>query len=112
MKWLKLNRVSPPVVRHVVPAPVAPSLAVPAEYRSLYQYLEKRYADTVVLTFGQIEDLLGSALPDLARLRPDWWSNVSADSGPPTQSHSWIRAGRTATPNMLARIVTFERVPA
>jgi hypothetical protein len=95
-----------------VPAPEKESLAVPAEYRSLYQYLEKRYADTVVLTFGQIEDLLGSALPDLARLRPDWWSNVCVDSGPPMQSNSWIRAGRIATPNLPARIVTFERVPA
>jgi hypothetical protein len=29
-------------------------------YRLLYEYLEYRYANTVVLTFGQIEDLLGS----------------------------------------------------
>jgi hypothetical protein len=87
-------------------------LAVPAEYRSLFQYLEKRYADTVVLTFDQIEDLLGSALPDLARLQQNWWANVRVDNGPPAPSHSWIRAGRTATPNLLARIVTFERVPA
>jgi len=44
------------------------------EYRSLYRYLDNRFADTVVLTFAQIESLLGFTLPDLARLRPDWWA--------------------------------------
>src|SRR5437899_11157843 len=32
---------------------------VPAEYRSLHKYLDGRYADTVVLRFAEIEDLLG-----------------------------------------------------
>jgi hypothetical protein len=31
---------------------------MPGEYELLYQYLENRYANTVVLTFAQIEDLL------------------------------------------------------
>ena len=32
---------------------------MPGKYKSLYQYLENRYANRVVLTFAQIEDLLG-----------------------------------------------------
>ncbi len=36
---------------------------MPGEYKSLYEYLEHRYANTVVLTFAQIEDLLGFTLP-------------------------------------------------
>jgi hypothetical protein len=28
-----------------------------------------------VLTFAEIEDLLGFTLPDLARRREDWWTN-------------------------------------
>jgi len=44
---------------------------MPAEYRSLHKYLDSRYADTVVLRFAEIEDLLGFALPHRARLRQD-----------------------------------------
>ena len=113
MKLLKRNWPAETQVRRVeVPVPVKDALRVPVEYRSLYQYLERRYADTVVLTFSQIEDLIGSTLPDLARLRQDWWANTRVDGGPPAQSHSWMQAGRSATPNLVARIVTFERVPA
>jgi hypothetical protein len=31
---------------------------MPGTYTSLYQYVENRYANTVVLTFAHIEDLL------------------------------------------------------
>ena len=34
------------------------------KYHGLYDYLKNRYADTVVLTFQQVEDLLGFTLPD------------------------------------------------
>jgi hypothetical protein len=81
----------------------------PVEYRSLYKYLDNRFADTVVLTFAQIEGLLGFALPDLARLRREWWASAGEDGSPSTQSSSWTRASRIATPNLLARSVTFER---
>ena len=40
---------------------------IPREYRALYAYLEHRYASVVVLTFEQIEGLLGFALPTPAR---------------------------------------------
>ena len=43
-------------------------------YGPLYQYLEHRYADTVVLTFEQMEDLLGFALPAPARTDSAWWT--------------------------------------
>lgn len=33
--------------------------SVKAEYRGLHKYLRDRFADTVVLTFGEIEELLG-----------------------------------------------------
>ena len=87
-------------------------LAVPAEYRSLHKYLDDRYANTVVLTFAEIEDLLGFTLPDLARLHQEWWANADADSTPSAQSRSWTRASRTAKPNLLARTVVFERASA
>jgi hypothetical protein len=82
------------------------------EYRSLYRYLDNRFAGTVVLTFAQIEGLLGFPLPELARLRADWWATPESDDEPSTQSRSWIEASRTATPNLLAQSVTFERLPS
>ena len=86
--------------------------AVPAEYLSLHKYLDDRYANTVVLTFAEIEDLLGFTLPDLARLQQEWWANADADSTPSAQSRSWSQASRTAKPNLLARTVVFERASA
>ena len=80
------------------------------EYQGLYRYLENRFADTVVLTFAQVESLVGFRLPDLARLRPDWWATAEADAVPSSQSRSWVEASRTATPNLRAQSVVFERV--
>ena len=85
------------------------ALTVPKKYLPLHKYLDDRFANTVVLTFAEIEDLLGSALPDLARLEQAWWANMDADRTPSDQARSWTEASRTATPNLLAKIVVFER---
>ena len=77
-------------------------------YLLLYKYLENRYADTVVLTFAEIEDLLGFALPDQARLHREWWTTTETNAGS-NYSDSWVLASRTAVPNLMARTVVFER---
>jgi hypothetical protein len=82
---------------------------VPGRYASLHEYLVNRYADNVVLTFSQLEDLLGCALPDSARVQHEWWTIPDKDAGKSACSNAWILAGRTATPNLLARTVAFER---
>ena len=54
---------------------------MPGTYTSLYQYLENRYANTVVLTFAHIEDLLGVPLPASARVhRESWGERATADA--------------------------------
>lgn len=83
--------------------------AVPAQYAALHKYLVERYADVVTLTFGQIEDVMGSALPASARSEQEWWTTTKAQSGDHVQSEAWILAGRTALPNLGAQIVVFER---
>ena len=92
-------------------ASVAPRLRptshVPVEYLSLHAYLEHRYATTVVLTFEQVESLLGFSLPEPARSQRDWWT--AAASNLDRHPQAWMAAGRTATPNLLARTVAFER---
>jgi hypothetical protein len=82
---------------------------VPREYRALYTYLEHRYAAVVVLTFEQIEALLGFALPAPARTGREWWTDIED-----TERHcaAWTGAGRTAAPNLAAETVTFERSPS
>lgn len=76
------------------------------KYRFLYKYLDERYANTVVLTFRQIEDLLGFSLPASARTDGDWWTGATD----PGWSEVWTLARRTAKPNLPAGHVVFERI--
>ena len=108
LDWIKRRR---SMVRNQPEADAAKrqGCVMSGTYLSLYKYLENRYANTVVLTFAEIEDLLGFTLPDLARLRQEWWTNAEPDPARPSYSDSWILASRTAKPNLLARTVVFER---
>jgi len=81
---------------------------VSGKYLLLYKYLHNRYADTVVLTFAQIESLIGFSLPDQARINQQWWTNAPTAGGT-NYSDSWTLARRVATPNLLAQTVVFAR---
>jgi hypothetical protein len=110
LEWMKKRgstahreaRADPGVTRH--------SQRYAGKHRSLYEYLEKRYANTVVLTFGQLEDLLGTSLPDLARTDPEWWTTADPSSAEVRCSDAWTMASRTARPNLMAQTVAFERI--
>jgi hypothetical protein len=71
--------------------------------------LRDRFADRLVLTFSQIEDILGSSLPRVAWVEREWWEPNGSVSQRTTQSDAWTLAGRTATVNLLAQCVLFER---
>jgi hypothetical protein len=86
-----------------------PSRAKAGPYRSLFEYLDKRYADTVVLTLQQVEDLLGIALPAIALTDPGWWADTGTGASDTLWSDAWTLAKRTARPNLRARTVVFER---
>lgn len=79
------------------------------EYRLLYKYLRDRFADRVVLTFGEIEDLLGFSLPEPARLQFDWWSTADSTERRSVQSDAWTLASRTAVVNLSSQRVVFDR---
>jgi hypothetical protein len=81
---------------------------VSGKYGVLYRYLEHRYADVIVLTFGQIEDLLGFALPQRARTYQEWWTLGANVEGAP-HADAWTLAGRTASPNLQSRTVMLTR---
>jgi hypothetical protein len=76
----------------------------------LYEYLEKRFADTTVLTFQQLQDLLGVALPASALTDPAWWADTGRGASDTLWSDAWTLAGRTARPNLGAGTVLFDRV--
>jgi hypothetical protein len=78
-------------------------------YRPLFKYLQDRYADTIVMTFGEIEDLIGCSLPDAARAEMAWWALADGNGRPSPQSLSWTEAERGATPRLQAQVVVFER---
>lgn len=105
-EWMRLRR---PVREPPEEKPTAPRRAMTGKYRLLYDYLEARYANTVVLTFAEIEDLLGFALPGPARLQREWWTAASNEAAGSRYSDSWILARRSAVPNLQAKTVVFER---
>jgi len=110
MDWMKRRGPTPYFERQALAETAKPHGRVMAgKYLLLYKYLENRYADTVVLTFAEIEDLLGFALPDRARLQREWWTAADAGADGANYSDSWILASRTALPNLMARTVVFER---
>jgi hypothetical protein len=94
--------------RHVE-AVKPPTRAMTGKYVLLYKYLEERYANSVVLTFAQIEDLLGFALPEQAHRDREWWIDADGVDAGPRYSDAWRLASRTALPNLSARIVAFDR---
>jgi hypothetical protein len=114
LDWMKMKRrISTAIpVREPDPEPAKPpGRAMSGKYKLLYKYLEDRYATTVVLTFGEIEDLLGFSLPDQARLSAEWWTHAEARGPDANYSDSWTLARRTAKPNLSSHTVVFERLP-
>ena len=93
----------------VIPTQQPATPRVAGRYLPLYTYLERRYASNVVLTFEQMESLLGFALPAPASTERDWWTSPTGDMD--RHSDAWSAARRTAKPNLLARTVAFERLP-
>ena len=100
--WRRQAKPAPEPVR-IFSRADEPAPRVASGYLPLYKYLEHRYATTVVLSIQQIETLLGFSLPESATREPEWWT------GAVPHSSAWRSAGRTAIPNLAARIVTFER---
>jgi hypothetical protein len=80
---------------------------VSGRYALLHTYLEHRFADTVFLTFAQIEDIIGFPLPEQALMQPEWWTG--ATTGGSHHSDAWTLAKRSAAPTLGARTVSFQR---
>lgn len=108
LEWLKR---APSAKQKEVASDAAEPEAAPTSGRSapLHKYLDDRYADAVILTFAEIEDLIGFALPAVARVNDDWWATPGPDATHSRFADSWILAKRTARPNLRALTVAFDR---
>jgi hypothetical protein len=108
LSWFKRRRRPEPSV--VVP-PVEPAvpqgLGMSKAFVGLYDHLRNRYADTVVLTFSQMEDVLGAPLPASARRDLAWWNSETAENFEHT--NAWRLASRSAVANLMAQTVMFDR---
>ncbi len=104
VNWLGLRQLLSS--RYVGPGPVAASPQMcPGEYRALHVFLRSRFAERVVLTFSEIEDLVGFALPPIALVDTAWWSPMDGS----LHAAAWTLTNRVAAVNLLARRVAFER---
>jgi hypothetical protein len=109
MRWWTGRPTAPSSAADASVAPVRRAPAYKGEYLALHVYLRDRFADRVILTFGQIEDLLGFALPSAARLESAWWREPLDGVTPTSQAEAWRLASRTAVANMPASCILFER---
>jgi len=60
------------------------------KYRPLYEYLEQRSDNDIVLTFYEVEDILGFPLPQSAWKHHQFWENSKTGN---SQCRSWMDAG-------------------
>ncbi len=80
-----------------------------SKYQGLSDFLADVRDDKVILTFEEINDLVGGELPESAFKHRPWWANRTEGRG--SQNLAWQSAGwETRDVNMELDEVTFVRV--
>ena len=80
------------------------------KYSALEEALKKHREDQVVMTFSEIERIIGSKLPESAFKHRAWWSNNPSNS---VITVAWKNAGfETAQVEMEAHRLVFRRIGA
>jgi hypothetical protein len=80
-----------------------------AKYDPLCKHLHQQVNGSVILTFCDIESILGDLLPPSAGKYPEWWANETNPHTTHTQCKAWLEAGFKAFPNLAAREVRFAK---
>jgi hypothetical protein len=75
------------------------------KYDPLYDFLKKSDAKKVILTFDDIEKIIGTNLPKSAKKHAAWWDGSERHS----QSTAWIDAGFKVKADRVNEIAVFER---
>jgi hypothetical protein len=78
------------------------------KYKPLQAHLERRRGRPEMLTFEDIEEIIGKTLPMSAIKHRSFWSNDNREEN--SASHAWTRAGyRVAYLDREQKVVRFER---
>lgn len=78
------------------------------KYEPLRAHLERRRGRPEMLSFEDIEQIIGAGLPPSATVHRAFWANDN--EGRHTHSRAWMRAGyRVAYVDREAKVVRFER---
>jgi hypothetical protein len=80
-----------------------------SKYDPLHRFFCRAIQKTVTMTFGQMEGVLGFALPKTAKKREQWWANETVMDTRHVQCKAWMSAGFHAHPNLTAQTVTFSK---
>jgi hypothetical protein len=78
------------------------------KYDPLHDYLCAQNLRELVLTFKEIEEIIGDRLPASAT-RPQWWENATAPNTSHVQCKAWRAAGYNAYLVIGSDKVRFER---
>ena len=81
-----------------------------AKYSPLGKYLQTQRGKAIVLSFEEIEEIIGGKLPRSAHQYDWWWANEDVDASMHTHCIAWQNAGwRTGDVDRKRRLVQFVR---
>ena len=81
------------------------------DYDALRDYLKRQKQTEFVLSFEQIEEIIGAALPRAAQ-RASWWDTLRSPDIQMPQREACLAAGFTATRLPDGNSVRFKRMPS
>ena len=81
------------------------------DYDTLRDYLAAQKQQELVLSFEQIEEILGRALPRAAQ-RASWWDSLRSPQEKMPQREACLEAGFIATRQTDGKSVKFKKMPA
>jgi hypothetical protein len=79
------------------------------DYNALRDYLAKRKLPELVLSFEQIEEIIGAALPRAAQ-RASWWETLRSPQEKMPQREACLAGGYVATRQADGKSVKFKRM--
>lgn len=86
--------------------PSFPTEKIGDKYRPLAEYLYEKWDKKIILTYSEIEEILGFPLPKTAHNYPhSFWANTETHS----YAFSWLAIGYKAKVEYETRTVIFER---
>ena len=81
------------------------------DYDTLRDYLKRQKQTEFVLSFDEIEEIIGVALPRAAQ-RASWWDSLRSPDIQMPQREACLAAGYVATRMPDGQSVNFKRLPA